>query len=300
MGHLSFFIAFGAAVFSAVTLVLMSLLAEPSAETQRILESTRQVKPVRRIARATSPMETLAKLSIAVQTNLGLKRNSELQVRMAKAGIRSKSAADCFFAAQFLTPLAAAFTASFTPTNTMFMILLMTSIGFLLPDLWLRRRIASWTKKIQRGMPDALDLLVICVDAGMGLDQALLRITDELQASHPAIYEEFLQVNLEQRAGRPRLESWQNLATRTEVPELSGFVSMLTQTERFGSPILKALREYAEEIREKRQQRAEEAASKTKIKIVFPLVLCIFPCLFVVLLAPAVIGILGSLKNFGN
>jgi len=136
---------------------------------------------------------------------------------------------------------------------------------------------------------------VICVDAGLGLDQALLRIGEELSASHPDIAEEFVQVNLEQRAGRPRLEAWKNLADRSEIEEFTSFVSMLSQTDRFGTPIIRALSRFSEDIRSKRRQRAEEAAAKTKIKIIFPLVLCIFPCIFIVLLAPALLSISSGL-----
>jgi tight adherence protein C len=142
--------------------------------------------------------------------------------------------------------------------------------------------------------------MVICVDAGLGLDQALLRIGDELAVSHPDIHEEFLQVNREQRAGRPRVEAWQNLADRTEIEEFTSFVSMLTQTDRFGTPIAKALTRFSEDIRTKRKQHAEEAASKTKIKIIFPLVLCIFPCIFIVLLAPAVLNIMAGLQGMNQ
>ena len=153
---------------------------------------------------------------------------------------------------------------------------------------------------LRRGLPDALDLMVICVDAGLGLDQALLRVGEELAFSHPDIHDEFVQVNREQRAGRPRLEAWQNLADRTEIEEFHQFVGMLTQTDRFGTPIAKALQRFSEDIRTKRRQRAEEAASKTKIKIIFPLVLCIFPCIFIVLLAPAVLNIMAGLKGMGQ
>jgi tight adherence protein C len=142
--------------------------------------------------------------------------------------------------------------------------------------------------------------LVICIDAGLGLDQALLRIGQELEASHPDIHEELLQVNREQRAGRPRIEAWQNLADRTEIEEFAGFVAMLTQTDRFGTPIIHALSRFSEEIRTKRRQRAEEAAAKTKIKIIFPLVLCIFPCIFIVLLAPAVLSIMDGFRSMGS
>jgi tight adherence protein C len=104
-----------------------------------------------------------------------------------------------------------------------------------------------------------------------------------------------VQVNLEQRAGRPRLEAWKNLADRSEIEEFTSFVSMLTQTDRFGTPIIRALSRFSEDIRSKRRQRAEEAAAKTKIKIIFPLVLCIFPCIFIVLLAPALLSISSGL-----
>jgi tight adherence protein C len=107
-------------------------------------------------------------------------------------------------------------------------------------------------------------------------------------------------VNLEQRAGKPRLEAWQALADRTEVEEFQSFVSMLTQTDRFGTPIIKTLSRFAEDLRTQRRQRAEEAAAKTKIKIIFPLVLCIFPCIFIVLLAPAVLSIMNGLSNMGG
>jgi tight adherence protein C len=166
--------------------------------------------------------------------------------------------------------------------------------------MWLKRKTASRRNRIRRSLPDALDLMVICVDAGLGLDQALLRIGDELSVSHPDISEEFMQVNLEQRAGRPRLEAWKNLADRSEIEEFTSFVSMLTQTDRFGTPIIRALSRFSEDIRLKRRQRAEEAAAKTKIKIIFPLVLCIFPCIFIVLLAPALLNIASGLGGLGQ
>jgi tight adherence protein C len=166
--------------------------------------------------------------------------------------------------------------------------------------MWLKRKTANRRNRIRKSLPDALDLMVICVDAGLGLDQALLRIGDELAVSHPDISEEFIQVNLEQRAGRPRLEAWKNLADRSEIEEFTSFVSMLTQTDRFGTPIIRALSRFSEDIRMKRRQRAEEQAAKTKIKIIFPLVLCIFPCIFIVLLAPALLNIATGLGGLGQ
>jgi len=184
---------------------------------------------------------------------------------------------------------------SLMPSNVLLWVLIFGIAGYLVPDIWLKRKIASRRNRIRRSLPDALDLMVICVDAGLGLDQALMRIGEELDLSHPDISEEFAQVNREQRAGRPRLEAWQNLADRTEIEEFTSFVSMLTQTDRFGTPIIRALSRFSEDIRLKRRQHAEEAAAKTKIKIIFPLVFCIFPSLFIVLLAPALISISSGL-----
>ncbi len=134
-------------------------------------------------------------------------------------------------------------------------------------------KIKKRRERIRKSLPDALDLLVICVEAGLGLDQAMLRVGQELIISHPDIHQEFMQVNLEQLAGKPRLEAWKSAAERTQIPEFSLFVSMLTQADRFGTPIVRALSRFGDEIRLKRRQRAEEMAAKTKIKILFPLVL---------------------------
>jgi tight adherence protein C len=136
-----------------------------------------------------------------------------------------------------------------------------------------------------------VDLLVICVDAGLGLDQAMLRVGVELSISHPEINEEFLQINREQRAGKPRMDAWQSMADRTNLREISSFTSMLSQTEKFGTPIARALSVFADGMRMDRRHRAEELAAKTTVKMIFPLVLFIFPSMFIVLLAPAVLSI---------
>jgi tight adherence protein C len=162
--------------------------------------------------------------------------------------------------------------------------------------MWLRTMIKKRNERIRKSLPDALDLLVICVEAGLGLDQAMLRVGQELSISHPDIHYEFMQVNLEQLAGKPRLEAWKSAAERTAIPEFALFVSMLTQADRFGTPIVRALSRFGDEIRLKRRQRAEEMAAKTKIKILFPLVLFIFPCIFIVLLAPAMLSIAKNIQ----
>jgi len=199
-----------------------------------------------------------------------------------------------------VAPLIGVFAGSFIKENTAFWIFALAVVGYMAPDFWLTKKTAKRRHKVRRSIPDALDLLVICVDAGLGLDQALIRVGSELAISHREINEELSQVNLEQRAGKPRVEAWQALYERTKIEEFKGFVSMLVQTEKFGTPILKALNQFSEEIRMKRRQHAEEAAAKTKIKIIFPLVLFIFPCVFIVLLAPALLSIVAGFKGMGN
>ena len=167
--------------------------------------------------------------------------------------------------------------------------------GFLLPDLWLSTAITRRRERVRLSLPDALDLLVICMEAGLGLDQAMIRVGNELALSNPDLSDEFLLINLEQRAGKPRLEAWRNMADRTDLEVVRSFVSMLVQTERFGTPISRSLATFADGLRLKRRQLAEELAAKTTIKMIFPLALFIFPSMFIVLLAPAVISISNSL-----
>jgi tight adherence protein C len=144
-------------------------------------------------------------------------------------------------------------------------------------------------KKIQLSLADALDLLVVSVEAGLGLDQALLRVGAELQFAYPELAEELNLINLELRAGKARAEALRNLADRTGVDDLSALVTMLIQTDKFGTSVAQSLRVYSETLRTKRRQRAEEAAAKTGVKMVFPLVFCIFPAIWVVTIGPAAI-----------
>jgi tight adherence protein C len=169
--------------------------------------------------------------------------------------------------------------------------------GFFVPSFLLSRRIAVRQKEIVKGLPDALDLMVICVEAGLGLNQALLRVAAEMRHVNTLITEEIAQTNLEIRAGTPRDRALLDMADRTGVPDVRALSTLLIQTERFGTSVAKSLRIHAESLRDKRRQRAEEAAAKTTIKIVFPLALCIFPALFVVVLGPAVIQIFNTLAN---
>jgi len=288
-------------IFGVVALLLTPDLFRPSPEAQRILDVVTSTRTdLRTIGEKERMQDKIVGVATRLRMRVGLAEDPHLKERMAAAGMHSVSSSEIYFASQFLVPLLGVVAGSLMPSNVLLWVLIFGIAGYLAPDIWLKRKTASRRNRIRRSLPDALDLMVICVDAGLGLDQALLRIGDELAFSYPDISEEFAQVNREQRAGRPRLEAWQNLADRTEIEEFTSFVSMLTQTDRFGTPIIRALSRFSEDIRLKRRQHAEEAAAKTKIKIIFPLVLCIFPSLFIVLLAPAILQITSGLGSMSK
>jgi tight adherence protein C len=296
-----FYVVLGLIIFSVVALLLTPNLFRPSPEAQRILDVVQTERTDQRTIGGKEKVQTkLLGMATELRVRLGLAENPALKARLAIAGIHGTASTDIFFASQFLMPAGGAVIGSLIGTNTISYVLGLGALGYMAPNMWLNWKTTGRRKRIRRSIPDALDLMVICVDAGLGLDQALLRVGSELGVSHPDIQEEFLQVNREQRAGRPRLEAWQNLADRTEIEEFTAFVSMLAQTDRFGTPIIRALSRLSEDIRMKRRQRAEEAASKTKIKIIFPLVLCIFPCIFIVLLAPAILSIMQGMQGMGQ
>jgi len=232
-----------------------------------------------------------------IRSRLGMNETANLRERFAGAGFRSSVARDTYFAARMLGPLVAILLGSFIPFSRFFWMMALGGVFYLGPDIVLSRLIKRHREKIRRSIPDAIDLLVICVDAGLGMDQAMLRVGQELGSSHPQIYEEFMQINREQRAGKLRLEAWQAMAARCKLPEIDGFVNMLMQNERFGTPIARALSSFGDTIRQKRRQRAEEMAAKTTVKIIFPLVFFIFPSLFIVLLGPAGISIARGLSG---
>ena len=164
-------------------------------------------------------------------------------------------------------------------------------LGYLLPNIVLARLEKRRQHRIRLSLPDALDLLVVSVEAGLGLDQAVQRVGEELVFAHPELCEELRLINFELRAGKPRTEALHNLGERTGVDDVISLVAMLVQTDKFGTSIAKSLRVHSDTLRTKRRQRAEEAAAKTGVKMVFPLVLCIFPAIWVVTLGPAVIKI---------
>lgn len=162
-------------------------------------------------------------------------------------------------------------------------------VGYLLPGFYLSHRVERRQRLIANGLPDALDLLVVCVEAGLSLDQAIVKASEELVVSHRYLAQELQHISTEIRAGKPRMEAIRNFAERTKVDDVQSLVATLIQTDRFGTSVAQALRTHADVSRTKRRQNAEERAQKLGVKLVFPLVFCLFPAFYVVVLGPAVI-----------
>lgn len=169
--------------------------------------------------------------------------------------------------------------------------------GYMVPGFIVARRIRLRKKQIENGLPDALDLLIVSLEAGLAIDQALLKSAEELEIAYPALSQELHLVNIETRAGKPRLEALKNFAKRTKVDDVRALVAMLVQTDRFGTSVAQALRTHAEVARVKRRQRAEEKAAKLSVKLIFPLVFCLLPAFFVISVGPAIIKFV---EFFGN
>ena len=214
-----------------------------------------------------------------------------LQLRLVQAGFRRSDALPVFLTIRVAIAVLAfaVFAMPVVMRPNLTVALAALGVGYVLPGMVLARLAKRRQHRIRLSLADALDLLVISVEAGLGLDQALLRVGQELELSHPDLAGELRLVNLELLAGKPRPEALRNLADRTGVDDLSSLVSMLVQTDRFGTSVANSLRVFSDTLRTKRRQRAEEAAAKTGVKMVFPLVLCIFPAIWVVTIGPAAI-----------
>ncbi len=221
---------------------------------------------------------------------------SRLQRRMDMAGWTDPDAPGYFTLAETVLPIVfGLLPLAIMGIRGWLLALIFAVLGYLVPDVLLTRATRRYQKSIQNGLPDAIDLIVVCVEAGSSLDQAIMRASEELELALPALARELRMVNNEIRAGKPRLEAFQALAKRTQVDDVRALVTMLTQTDRFGTSIAQALRTHAATSRTKRRQRAEERAAKVGVKLVFPLALCLVPALYVVCLGPVVIRILRAL-----
>jgi tight adherence protein C len=223
--------------------------------------------------------------------------------RLITAGYRSESTVKMLYGSKVLTPIVLILIAAVTGLgrlNPLLVYALCAGLGFLLPDFWLGNRIKNRQKRIRLGLPDVLDLLIICIEAGLSLDQATARTAEELRKAQPETCDELGVVVLEQRAGRPRAECWRNMADRTGVDSVRNLVSMLVQSEQLGTSIARTLRIHSDTLRTQRVQAVEEAAAKLTIKLLFPLVFFIFPSLFLVILGPAIIQMAAAFKEMGR
>jgi tight adherence protein C len=224
------------------------------------------------------------------------------QLLMIRAGYRSPEALMAMRGIKIICPIAAIAGVYFFGLyriNAFFIPIVALALGYLLPDMWLTWRVSVRQRKLRRALPDALDLLVICVEAGLGLDQALMKVSQDMRIAHPELSEELQFVNLEMRIGKTRIDALRELARRTGLDDIKALVAMLIQTERFGTSIAQSLRVYSDDMRLKRRQRAEEMSAKTSVKMVPALVFFIFPALMVVILGPALITLshqLGLIK----
>jgi tight adherence protein C len=226
----------------------------------------------------------------------GAERENTAQ-RLQFAGYRTASAVSAFYGVKLASALglvlgwlvATHFLPAMSFGRITFVALMLCFFGTLLPGIWLDRKVATRHRLLRNGFPDALDLLTVCVESGLGLTQALQRVAEELDVSHPELAAEIAQVTAQMRAGVDREVALRNLATRTGLDDVRGLVSLLAQTLRFGTGISDALRVYSEDFRDRRMQRAEETAAKMGTKLIFPLVICLFPSFFVVAVGPAAI-----------
>ena len=219
------------------------------------------------------------------------KEMGSLRLRLVQAGFRRDEALTMFFGIRVLFALFLfmLFSTSLIARPNLTLALGGLGLGYILPGMVLARLAKRRAHRIRLSLADMLDLLVVSVEAGLGLDSALTRVGQELAFAYPELADELRLINLELRAGKPRAEALRNLADRTGVDDLSSLVTMLIQTDKFGTSVAQSLRVYSETLRTKRRQRAEEAAAKTGVKMVFPLVICIFPAIWVVTIGPAAI-----------
>jgi tight adherence protein C len=230
---------------------------------------------------------TLKRLGGAAPRSAG--ETGTLRKRLIAAGYRDREAMAVFQGVRVVVALLCFLVAMapIWPRTGVVISLGACGLGYLLTSMGLGRLAKRRQHRIQLALPDALDLLVVSVEAGLGLDQAIVRVSDELSFAHADLSDELRLVNLEMRAGTGRVEALKNLADRTEIEDVTSLVAMLVQTDKFGTSVAQSLRVHSDTVRTKRRQRAEEAAAKTGVKMVFPLVFCIFPAIWVVTIGPA-------------
>ena len=290
---------YAATIFCIATIAILVLLTWllPSGTQRRMQALERPDARPGWVTTVVGLAGPLARLSIPQ----GNWEDSPLRIKFITAGIRDANAPILFYAAKTLLPLVFAalgylgigIVGGGMESNTLLLVLLvMATIGCYLPNILLRRAITSRKREIFENFPDAAELMLVCVEAGLGLDAAMAKVADEMRGKSGALAEELHLTNLEARAGSTREQALRNLGLRSGVEEINAFVSMLSQADRFGTSIGDSLRIFSDDLRHKRQILAEELAAKLPTKMLFPLVLCIFPSISMVILGPAAVQVL--------
>jgi tight adherence protein C len=293
------FIVLGLSLFIGFVVVFLVLTPRASAAGALLQEVTRPVRASGAPAWQNAlDVDVLAKPFTLIRSLFTPEPDPALVRRLMLAGYRKSAHADIYLGLRLAIPATlGVLIALFASSNAIMYFIIGVGLGFFAPEFWLNWAIKRRREKIRLSLPDGLDFLAICLEAGLGLDQGIVRLGQELHVSHPDLSEELLQINFEQRAGVPRIAAWKTFSDRVDIESVRSFVAMLIQTDRFGTPISKSLGSFSDALRVARRQKAEEAAAKTTIKLLFPLALFIAPAMGIVLLGPAMISIVKSFQS---
>jgi tight adherence protein C len=295
-------IILGICSFVGFFLIFLFMFPRSSEQSALLDEVTREARTQAERNEPARPsflnVDLLAKPFTLFRSFFSREPDADLVRRLMLAGYRKPAHADLFLGARLALPAILGFlVAAFVSNNTVFIFLLTVVLAFFIPDFWLNHAVKKRREKIRMSLPDGLDLLAICMEAGLGLDQGIVRVGQELKVSHPELSEELLQINFEQRAGAPRIAAWKSFSDRADSENVRSFVAMLIQTDRFGTPISKSLGNFSDALRVQRRQKAEEMAAKTTIKLVPPLVFFIFPSIGIVTVLPAILTVMENLAH---
>jgi tight adherence protein C len=295
-------IIFGVSIFMALMLCFLLLMGRSSAQSALLEQVTREVRsagPVSSPWRSAINGDALAKPFTVFRRFFASEPDPQIVRNLLLAGYRKPYHSDILLGCRLAVPAVLGLTVALVfSENTFIFFVIALVVGFFVPDFWLSHAINRRRHQLKRSLPDGLDLMSICLEAGLGMDQAVVRVGQELEMSHRALSEELLLINFEQRAGVQRIAAWQSFATRAGFESARSFVAMLVQTDRFGTPIAKSLSVFSDALRTQRRQLAEERAAKTTIKLVPPLVFCIFPSMGVVIIGPAFVAIKTFFAHF--
>jgi tight adherence protein C len=293
------FVVLGVCLFIGFVFLFLLLAPRTSAAGALLHEVTRPIGgPDVPKWRTALDVDYLAKPFSLIRGLFTPEPDPQLVRRLMLAGYRKPGHADIFLGMRLAIPaVLGLMVALFVNSNQIMFFILAIGLGFFVPDFWLTWSVNRRREKIRLSLPDGLDFLAICLEAGVGLDQGIVRLGNDLRISHPELAEELLQINFEQRAGVPRIAAWKSFSDRVDLESVRSFVAMLIQTDRFGTPISKSLGTFSDALRTARRQKAEELAAKTTIKLLFPLALFIAPSMGIVLLGPAAISLIKHFQH---